>query len=146
MGAAKHHHSTRIGTELLPNKISRETAKESALLVRSNLPATPLQLQRRTLQRKLQSSIHSSFDFLSTPFKARSIPSRFNSLSIPYRWQLAGEDDRASCLLPLANAVALSLRNRNRKSKQTAVARVQILRLRVHCLHPSMSEAIGSGV
>lgn len=97
MGAAKHHHSHQDWYELRPNKISRETAKESALLARSNLPATPLQLQRRTLQRKLQSSIHSSFDFLSTPFKARSIPALIPFLfPIGGSWQVKTTEHRAS--------------------------------------------------
>jgi hypothetical protein len=81
-GPAEHHVTARA----TPNKISwRRTAKESALLVRSNLPS-----QRPSSNdgggTLLGSSIHSSFDFFVYSLQSAT-RSRFNFLSIPYRWR-----------------------------------------------------------
>ena len=146
--------TTRIGDELLPNKISRETAKESALLVRSNLLATP---PPTTYSPKKASKLDPSQLWFPvyTPFKARSIPA-FNSLSstIPYRWQLAGGWRRRPrpsierCLLLLAIAVALSLRNRSKKAKANRyrTSANSCVCVSIAYIHPWSSKAIGSGV
>jgi len=69
MGAAKHHQDW---DELLPNKISRAGDGKGICFAGS--------IQSHTLQRKLQSSIRSSFDFLSTPLIVRSIPALISCL------------------------------------------------------------------
>lgn len=132
---AMDHHVTARAT---PNKISwRRTAKESALLVRSNLSS-----QRPSSNdgggTLLGSSIHSSFDFFVYSLQSAT-RSRFNFLSIPYRWRAGGDDDddEASCLPPLlfATAVALSLWNRNKEKEQLSHERESCVCVPI-ALHP----------